>query len=208
MATGKLFEYLTGQGYTGTLADRENAYWTDMLVNGGDPDRPTTGECVPDRNYWVGSVTCTSGALQLTYFTALRSESITTVQTYTSSTAAGATPTICRIGIYSVASSGDLTLLASIANDTTLWAGTNTAYSRSLTSTFTKTVGQRYAIGTLIVTGAATPTLNGQLWAGANTGPGIAPRLSAAVTGLADLPASVLNASLSALGRRPAFYLS
>src|SRR4051794_12969175 len=106
-----------------------------------------------------------------------------------------------------VAANGDLTLVASTANDTTLFAATNTAYTRTLkdptgvtTQAFSKVVGNTYAIGVLVVTAATSPTLCGlvlptafgsQTWSPA-------PSMAYSLSGQADLPASVDHTALSA----------
>lgn len=149
-----------------------------------------------------------SQSLQLVYFRAARTELVTNVITATGGTAAGATPTLCRVGIYSVNdSTGDLgALLASTPNDTTLWAGTATNYTKALSVQWQKTAGIRYAVGLLCVTGAALPSFVGAS-AGSNSGNFRAemaalggPRLTASVASQADLPASLTNAQVIAAG--------
>lgn len=145
-----------------------------------------------------------SGNLRLSFFTARTTESITKVRLTSGSTAAGATPTLVRVGVYSVAGNGDITLEAAIANDTTLLAAATTEYERSLTATFNKVAGSRYAVGVLVVTAATAPTLQGT----SAGGPSIAaraPRLTAFVSGQTDLPASVASASLGATSLCPYF---
>lgn len=213
-STAKQYQYLTNLGYTGTLADKQNAYYTDLIANGGQPDIPTTGEFVPDRELWDTNLSATaSGMMLLSYFTARRSEDITTITTICGTTPAAATPTLCKVGVYSEASSGDLTLVAQSANTTSMWASSNTAYAVSTTATFSKVAGQRYACAMICVTGGALPTLVGK------GGFGIAavgtqwfstsPRLFASITGQTDLPASIANASLAnTVPRRVGFKLS
>lgn len=198
----KEYAFLASLGYTGSLADKRNAYYNDLITNGGDSDLPTVGEIVPSREFLTtpSATPVASGTVALSYWTARRTETITQVTTYTGGTAAGATPTLCRVGVYSVASNGDLTLTASIANDTALWASTNTAYTRSFTSSWTKTVGQRYAFALIVVTGAAIPVFLGTN----NTSIAVAaplflqaPTISSRITGQTDLPASIAAASLT-----------
>lgn len=143
-----------------------------------------------------------SGNLRLAFFTARKTETITQVVAFTGTTAAAATPTLCRIGIYSVAANGDLTLVASTANDTTLFASTSTAYTRTLSASWSKVAGTRYAIGALVVSGATMPMLIGTsvIVSAVAAGP---PLISAAISGQTDLPASVLSASVTAGLSRP-----
>lgn len=207
MSTAKLFQYLNQLGYSGSVADKLNAYYGDMILNNGDPNFPTTGEFVPDRNDWTASVAVVAGTLQLSYFTALKSEAINNVTTVTVGTAAGATPTLCRVGLYAVAANGDLTLEAATANDTTLWANINNAYSRALTGTWNKVVGRRYAAGLLCVTAAATPVIAGHTYSTSfvSSGP---PQMAGSLAGQTDLPSNISAGSIAALGRRCGFRLT
>lgn len=211
--TDREFTYLTSLGYTGSLADKRRAYYDDLILNGGTPDIPILAEYAPSRDLWTSSaVPCTSQRLQLTYFTAKNTETITSVTAYSGSTAAGATPTVCQYAIYSVDSSTEnLTLLASTANDTALFASTNTAYLKTLDTPFSKVSGSRYAVAVLVVTAAATPTFVGQVPSGitpVNTRFADKPRLAGYLASQTSIPSSVTNASLTASAIRPAFYLS
>lgn len=165
------------------------------------------GEFAPPRSEIVSTaVQGSSGRLILWYFTASRTEDIGSITLWTGGTAAAATPTLCRVGVYSVAGDGALTLLAAIANDTALFGTTHTAYTRSLTSTFNKVAGQRYAIGVLVVSGGTVPAFLGSSNIGASTQDNILaiePRLAARLDGQTDLPSSVANASLLVGRLRP-----
>lgn len=142
-----------------------------------------------------------SGQLKLTCFTARKTEPITQIMAVTGTTAAGATPTLCRYGVYQLDANDNGTLVASTPNDTTLWAAAATSYAKALSSTWSKVAGQRYALGLVIVTAAATPTFGS---AGADIAPGMraemaaTPRLSTALPGQTDLPASFAAGSLVA----------
>jgi hypothetical protein len=151
------------------------------------------------RNFVIGSATMTSGAVRLAYFTPQVSYTASTIITATASTAAAATPTLCRMGLYAVAANGDLTLVASCANDTALWAATTTEYSRALVSpaTYTLIAGIRYAAGAICISASAVPTLIGS--SGSNSALlGRAPVLCKSIGGQTDLPASQVVAGLSA----------
>lgn len=155
------------------------------------------GEGTLPRSLHLGAAGTGTGALRLSYWTARRTETCNQIRTNTSSTGAAATPTLCRMGIYSVDGSGNLTLLAACANDTTLWATPSTVYTRNLTSAFSKVGGQRYAAAALVVTGATAPTLQGA----SSFGVGVldaAPRIAGQVAGQTDLPASIAIGSISA----------
>lgn len=144
--------------------------------------------------------------LRLSFFTARETETITSIRVDTTGTAAGATPTLIRFGIYSVdSSSGDITLVASTPNDTTLLAATNTRYTKALSASFNKVAGTRYAVGGLVVTAAAAPTVS--MCAVPVPEAGEAPRVTASVSGQADLPASVAAGSLTNVTNSPYFQL-
>lgn len=175
-------------------------------------DRPSAGEYVPDRDLAVNTATLSgSGQLYLNYWTADKTELITNLAQVTASTAAGATPTLCRTGIYGVASDGSLTLVASIANDTTLWAAASTLYTRALTTPWQKVAGVRYATALLIVTGAAVPTFVGMQHVASIPSGNVllaAPTKAAKVTGQTDLPATIAVGSLTAATARVQFRLT
>lgn len=159
----------------------------------------TSGEETCARHLAQSSAVATSNqGLRLTYFTARKTETTANVRMDTGGTAAAATPTLCRFGLYSVDSGGGGTLVASTANDTTLFAAGNTGYTRAWSTPYSKVAGQRYALAVLVVTGAATPTFWGIGSAGLAADAGLAPRLGGLLTGQADLPSSFTDASLTA----------
>lgn len=146
----------------------------------------------------------TQGRVFLAYFIADQDVTINNLTTITGVTAAAATPTLCKMGIYSVDGSGNLTLLAATASDTTLWATASTAYTKALTAGAALTVGSRYAMGWICVTGVAMPSMMGSaLPTGVSQ---IAPILAAVSTGQTDMPASITAASLT-LGTANMFYV-
>lgn len=169
-------------------------------------DALTSGQMVPRRDLMqVNSVSHATGTLGLTFFTGDKTETIGNVTAYTGSTAAAATPTLARIGIYSVDGSGNLTLVAATANDTTLFAAANTAYTRALTSSFSKVAGSRYAVGLLVTSGAAMPTFMGPLAVSnppAQSQQFLAPMQIARLTGQTDLPSSIAVGSLVSYSQR------
>jgi len=147
--------------------------------------------------------------LLLTYFVARKTETISQITIDTGGTAAAATPTLCRIGIYSIDSSTFAgTLVASIANDTTLFAGASATYLRSLSASWAKVAGQTYAFGILVVSAAATPTFKGNASIAVGGGSGgtrIKPYLAGTLAAQTDLPGSFTDASVAAAGSLPAF---
>jgi hypothetical protein len=159
------------------------------------------GEESMDRRFVTSQATTSaSGNLSLTYFTARKTETTTQVRVMTGSTAAAATPTICRIGLYAIAANGDGTLVASTPNDTSLFAATSTAYTRSWSVSFAKVAGARYAIGIIVVSGVATPTFIGAVNISTNIGVenGVAPRVHGRMVSQSDLPSTFTEAALLA----------
>lgn len=159
------------------------------------------GQEVYGRQHLVGTtVTTTSGQVRLTYFTARKSETSTQVRTLTGGTAAAATPTLCRVGLYLVDASDNGTLVAAISNDTTLWGTASTAYTRSWASSYPMIEGQRYAIGLICVTGTTAPSWLAavQFQPPAQSEANIAPRLTGVLVSQADLPSTFTASSLTA----------
>lgn len=135
-----------------------------------------------------------AGTLLLTFFTARVGGSASQVRIISGTTAAvGATLT--RLGLYSADASGNLTLVASTANDTTLFAATFTRYTKSFSAATTTTVGNRYALGVLVVGATTMPSLYGRQNLDGNELLA-APMLAARVPSQTDLPASITVANL------------
>lgn len=159
-----------------------------------------TGEEAFDRRMGTGSgIGMTSGTFRLTYFTCRRAQTSTQVRTVSGSTAAAATPSLCRVGLYTIDAAGAGTLVASTANTTSLWAATSTVYTTSWSVSYALTPGVRYAFGFLCVSSSTVPTLAG-LGMSLGSEPNLAPRLSAALTSQSDLPGSFTDASLGTTG--------
>jgi hypothetical protein len=103
--------------------------------------------------------------------------------------------TLARIGVYSVDGSGNLTLIGSTANDTTLWNTATTVYTKSFSSSFAITRGTRYAVAPLVVGTSTAPTMYGNAVLIASEG-GVAPQLGGLVGGQSDLPSTVTAGSV------------
>jgi hypothetical protein len=159
-----------------------------------DPDLLTAGEETIRRLHAQTTPQLSTGNMVLTYFTARRSETINNVAVVVGGTAAAGT-TLARYGIYSVAANGDLTLVASTANDTTLWNSTFAGPSRALSSSWSKVAGQRYALAALFV-GTTGPKLSGAAPAN-GTEMGRTPRLNGSIASQADLPSTVTAGTVS-----------
>ena len=155
----------------------------------------TSGEATYPRLANNGSTVLTTQQVQLIYWTAATSGACTTVTTYTAGTAASGL-TYANIGVYSVAGNGDLTLLQSTGDvHAAAWPGTFSHYTGTLTGTFNRVAGTRYAFGILAV-GTGPPALY-------STGTNqdlmqTAPLLAGNVPGQATLPATVAHGSVAA----------
>lgn len=171
-----------------------------LLNNGNDLDGVET---MPRHAISSANIVMTSGTLRLAYFTQPVDATITKIVVQGGTTAAGATPTLARFGLYTVASNGDITLVAATASDTALFAVANTEEPRDLSTggglpaSYTLQRGIRYAFGGLVVTGAAAPTVRGNFNNIAAT-VGRSPRVATNVGGQTDLPTTFANGSLSA----------
>ena len=171
------------------------------VVLQSEGDSMASAEEIFSRRYAVSTgIALTSQLLRLTYFTCRRTETTTTVRMSCGSTAAGATPTLARIGLYTIAANGDGTLVASTANDTALFAATGTTYTKSWSVAYAKSVGQRLALGVLVVTAATAPQLSGIGGSTMGTENAVLPRVAAQLSGQADLPSSFTDASLAVSG--------
>lgn len=133
--------------------------------------------------------------LVLTYFTCDKNVTVSNLTMVTGVVAAAATPTLVRFGLYSIDGSGNLTLIGSTPNDTTLFAAVTTAYTKAMSASVSLTQGTRYASGFVIVSAVAAPQLQGMSWS-SSTELAIAPRLTG-VSAQTDLPATLTAGSVS-----------
>jgi hypothetical protein len=180
-----------GIGNTARPLERLNGFHGDMLRNGDE---------TINRLFAVNTdVPIASGRLQLTYWTARSTATYGNVRVNVGTVAAAATPTYAAIGVYQVNADDSLTLIGSTASDTTLFNGTFAAPTRALQAAVNLVAGQRYALGILVVTAAATPTFYGSkvnsLEAAAQQ-----PFIAATVASQSALPASIAVGSLSSSG--------
>lgn len=162
------------------------------------------GESVFDRSNVAIGTTSTTQVLKLVGFTARATQNISQVRVVTNSTAAAATPTLCRFGVYSRDSANLYTLIASTVNDTALFAAANTTYSKAFSTAFQKVAGVDYLIGMLIVSGAAFPTFCAPVASAAAPTAyatdvlGVFPQVSGQIAAQADLPATFAGATVAA----------
>lgn len=154
-----------------------------------------TGQETVPRMLANQSATMTTQILRLSFFTARASMTVGSVRVFTTATAAGATPSVIRFGLYSVDTTDDslVSLLASTANDTALLASQNTAYTKALSANYTISGGTRYCFASLVVTAATAPTIACALSMG-QTEAALPPRLGGYVAAQSDLPAGPVAA--------------
>jgi hypothetical protein len=162
-------------------------------------DAPVTGEESTSRHRVFSTAAHADGQMRLGYFRAHRTEAITKVR-IACTTAAGATPSLIRVGVYSIAANGDLTLVAATTSDTSLLAATATEYEKALSATWNKVAGQWYATALLVKTAAASPAIAAESFGSPALTAAVngRPRLAALLGSQTDLPASITSASLSA----------
>lgn len=159
------------------------------------------GESVYDRMVAATAGPWASQSLRFAGFTARASQSISRVRVTTGSTAAAATPTLCRFGVYSRDSANLYTLVASTVNDIALFAAANTTYTSTFSAPFLKMAGTDYLVATLIVSGVALPTFIGPTGtvtaAYATDFTLLYPQLAGFIAAQADLPATFAGSSVS-----------
>lgn len=168
----------------------------------------TTGEETIPRLSAVSDAVAitTSATLRLTYWTARKTETVSTLAMVTGNlgAASGASPIVptrCQMCVFSVAANGDLTLLAVTTNDTALFSATYTRYQKAVSGAtpFTKTVGNRYAFGVLVVTLGTVPTFLGTtIGNSVNYGAigGEIPIMSRSKAAQTSVPSTITNATL------------
>lgn len=196
--------------YLGTLNDGRQARYSKLTITAPTWDvqeAPRPGSAIGDetmpRVCAVTQPVPQSGTLVLSYFQATQTKDVTTIRAYTSGTAAAATTTLFRLGLYEEDGSGNLALIAGGTNDVTK---IQTTYNNVAQTIAARTVaGRRYAVGLLAVGPGQMPTLAGTSSAGGTQLPSGAffldPKLSAQVAGQTDLPASIAVGSLVTCAR-------
>ena len=179
-------------------------------IQAADSNRLVVGQSTMPRDA-INSGTAaamTSGTVRFGYFTAESTFAATQMRISSGTTAATATPTLVRCGLYTIAANGDITLVAAIASDTSLLAAASTAYTRSLSTggglpaSYQLIAGRRYAIGVVVVSAAAVPTIPGQSATVASE-LGVSPRIAAVITGQSNLPTTATAAAQIDTATRP-----
>lgn len=143
-----------------------------------------------------------SGNCRFSYFTAKKSFTCTQIRVWCGNTAA-ATVTLIRMGIMTIDGSGDLTLVASTPNDTSLFATINTPYTKSLSASYAFVRGTRYAFQMIFV-GTTSPTIAGlNLVSAANTAFADPPRIAGNRASQTDLLSSATEAAMAVSNQVP-----
>jgi hypothetical protein len=109
----------------------------------------------------IGGQALTSQRVQYAFFTPKAAKTVTKAIVATGATAAGASPSVVRIGLYTADASDNLTgPIVSTANDTALLvSSTQTDFEKALSATYTFIAGQRYAAALLVVSGTTMPAV-------------------------------------------------
>lgn len=176
------------------------------LTSVGGSQRQGALETIPRLLAATNAGALTSQRLQILFWTAPVSKTVNTMEFAVGGTAAAATPTLARYAIYTLSdptamgAALALTLAASTANDTTLFATQNTPYPKALTAPYTINAGQRYGLGVLVVSAAAMPTL---IASAANVNIAFVqtsvPQMGTQVSSQSDLPATTVATNASCL---------
>lgn len=146
----------------------------------------------------IASQAITSGRRMLSYFQAYRSQVFTKLTMHSHNTLA-VTITAARLGLYTVAANGDLTLVCRSANDPTIGAAVNTEYARDLDATggfptsYRLVIGRIYAAA-LYITAGTPPQISGRTPLGLVSPLTVYPR----VCGFDNSAGTDLNASITA----------
>lgn len=159
---------------------------TDRILVSGE-------EVLPVRHCVASNVATGNGIIRVTCFRAARGEKITQVKMVSGGTATD-TPTLARVGIYLITGSAGVytgTLVASTDSDTTLFAATSTAYTRSFTAPWWKTEGLLYGLAVLVAGAVTAGTLTGlQLQSSVSLDTLTDPPSGLVLTGQTDLPST------------------
>lgn len=174
--------------------------WVVVSTRGGagsvTPSRTalTSGESTIDRlDLNAATFNVPLGTEHWTYMTAAKSETITQVR-FKVGTSLPTGVTLAKIGVYTVANNGDLTLIAT-ATSTGMFNASGNA-TRNFDAPWTKLAGQRYAIAALAVGSSGNISFVG--FSGQDAAEmGLPPRLVGRLAGQSDLAATATDASLA-----------
>jgi hypothetical protein len=185
---------------TSTVSFDTDAYETSLI---GSTNQSATVVDVASR---VGNFSGTPSG-STTYFTFFTPRTTTTVTSISVASASTQTTgqSLVRFGLYTIDGSGNATLVARTASDSTIFSALNTVYTRTFNTTggfpssYVLTAGTRYALGVVIV--AATV---GTVYTAFDNIPAplstLAPRMTGLVASTTDLPTTATTYSTSTIG--------
>ena len=208
---GELHNVLTNGAGDGQalVYDADTSIWTHRDQNQALLFTDASAETVNRLMGSMSSDTPATGAACLTMFRAQKTITVGNVSMITgNSTSSGLT--LARMGLYTIASNGDATLVARTASDTTLFNSSTTLYTRAFSTvggypaTYKLQAGSLYAIGVICV-GTSGGNYQSSLILGASTVTGTlmagTPRLCGNLNSQADLPTSIASGSFVNRGR-------
>jgi hypothetical protein len=165
-----------------------------ISVRDGSYSVPGVETSMP-REMNISSAAVGSGTIRFTYWQARASSTVNQLSTQLGGTVASGV-TLARMAVYSVASNGDLALVAKTANDTTMYTGTSgSVYTKPTESPWAKTAGQWYASAVLVIA-STSPSLSGS--AASTSGRwDVQPRITATRGGQTDLPEAIASGLLT-----------
>ena len=188
-----------GSRYSGPGTAAPTVDYTDNIWR-----PPAAGQFTSPSELLAGTITLVSQNFTAALFRCEQTQLVSNIQLLVGATAAAATPTVIRFGIYTI-SGTTATLAISTPNDTTLLAATNALSGRAVSTPGTINRGQDYFLGAIVVTGAAAPVMAGRAAATPiatatvqDTLFGSGLRQAGTIAAQADLPASFTTTNLVA----------
>jgi hypothetical protein len=185
---------------TSTVSFDTDAYETSLI--GSTNQSATVVDVAPRIGNFIG--TPSSATTYFTFFTPRITTSVTSISVASASTQTSG-QSLVRFGLYTVDGSGNATLVARTASDSTIFSALNTVYTRTFNTTggypssYTLVAGTRYALGVVIVASTV-----GTVYTAFDNIPAPLSTLSPRVTGLVaatnDLPTSATSYSTSTVG--------
>lgn len=201
--------------YEDNLPDTRTDKLYDALGTSGklvheSGDTRNTGEGAFSRRLCSSSVTIANQTARFAFWRAQRTGRVGSIKMFTAGTAA-ATVTTIKFGLYEADDAeSTFTLVASTANDTALFAATNTVYSKAVATAYKRTRGKLYAAGALFVGTTAPVVVAAPVLLGPTDSTSLAYNpgpISGILSSITDLPASFTLATLVAGSANQAPYV-
>lgn len=190
---------LRGAEYFQAIGGTVQAILTNLMNGGLFPNQLTVGQETTPRELAIGEGAMLSGTAYLTFFTARKTETVGDIRVIVRVGTVDAT--LSKMGLYAVASNNEGTLIASTANDPSMFVDEGVQVVRPFTAPVGVIAGQRYAVGLINISPTADPQIvSGIAPQGTTTGfsdeSREAPMIQASMPGQADLPTSFENGEL------------